>query len=212
MRTSRTIWLFVILVTSVPLLVYAGYRILDQRFSTLPVLGKSEIKNGITIHHTVADFSFTDQNGQQSGSAQWDDRIVVANFFFTTCPVICPKMTRNLTRVQNAVDKNSVLINSISVDPEKDSAERLKWYESRFAIRGTNWKLLTGDKKNIYRLARNSFMVVATDGDGGPEDFIHSEKLILIDRLKRIRGYYDGTSETETNKLIADIKKLQHEK
>ena len=212
MRTSRTIWLFVIRVTSVPLLVYAGYKVFDQRFSTLPVLGKSERKNGITIYHTVNDFSFTDQNGEQSGSAQWNDRIVVVNFFFTTCPVICPKMTRNLIRVQNAVDKNSVLINSISVDPGKDSAERLKWYESRFDIRGANWKLLTGDKKAIYRLARNSFMVVATDGDGGPEDFIHSEKLILIDRLKRIRGYYDGTSETDANKLIADIKKLQHEK
>ena len=96
MRTSRTIWLFVILVTSVPLLVYSVYKVFDQKFSTLPVLGKSERKNGITIYHTVNDFSFTDQNGEQSGSAQWNDRIVVVNFFFTTSEVLASHDIGNL--------------------------------------------------------------------------------------------------------------------
>ena len=90
-------------------------------------------------------------------------------------------------------------------------AAQIKKYADNFAINTTNWNLLTGDKREIYKLARNSFMLVATDGDGGPEDFIHSEKLVLIDKQKRIRGYYDGTGNKEAGQLINDIKKLKHE-
>ena len=106
---------------------------------------------------------------------------------------------------------NSVVLNSFTVDPERDSAAQLNKYADRFGIKTKKWDLLTGDKKEIYKLARNSFMIVATDGDGGPNDFIHSERLALIDKQKRIRGYYDGTSDKEVSHLINDIKKLKNE-
>ena len=121
-------------------------------------------------------------------------------------------MTSNLKRVQQAFGEGEILINSFSVDPQRDSAVQLKKYAEKFKINSANWQLLTGDKKDIYKLARNSVMIVATDGDGGPDDFIHSEKLVLIDKQKKIRGYYDGTSKKETDQLIYDIKKLIHEK
>jgi protein SCO1/2 len=97
------------------------------------------------------------------------------------------------------------------VDPERDNPGVLKNYAQRMKIETGNWDLLTGTKKDIYRMARNSFLAVATDGDGGPEDFIHSEKLVLIDKQKRIRGFYTGTSDQEVKQLIIDIKKLLHE-
>ncbi len=118
----------------------------------------------------------------------------------------------NMKKVQNAYNNDDkIVFTSFSVNPEADSAARLKKYVSQFNISTDNWDLLTGNKKEIYKLARNSFLVVATNGDGGPTDFIHSDKLILIDKQKRIRGYYDGTSEKETNDLIHDIKKLKNE-
>ncbi|RYG29073.1 MAG: SCO family protein, partial [Chitinophagaceae bacterium] len=139
-------------------------------------------------------------------------KIVVVDFFFTHCAAICPRMTAGVKQVQQAFSKDELHIASISVDPERDSVGRLRWYQEKFSIDPANWELLTGDKKEIYKMARNSFMVVATDGDGGPADFIHSEKLVLVDKQKRIRGYYNGTDEKEVRALIADIQKLKNEK
>jgi protein SCO1/2 len=114
--------------------------------------------------------------------------------------------------VQAAYANNEqLLLNSFSVDPTRDSVERLKTYANQFGI-GGNWNLLTGNKTDIYRLARKSFSVVATDGDGGDQDFIHTEKLVLIDKQKCIRGYYSGTADSDVQQLITDIKKLQNEK
>jgi protein SCO1/2 len=121
-------------------------------------------------------------------------------------------MTKNLITVQQSyINSDDLLLVSFSVDPERDSAKRLAEYAGKFSIDETKWQLLTGSKKEIYRLARKSFKVTATDGDGGADDFIHSNKLILIDTKKRIRGYYDGTDEKETTQLIKDIKKLENE-
>jgi protein SCO1/2 len=121
-------------------------------------------------------------------------------------------MTNSLKTVQEAYkDDPTILLHSISIDPERDSATQLRKYADQYEINTKNWSLLTGNKKDIYKMARNSFMIVATDGDGGPDDFIHSEKLVLIDTKKRIRGYYDGTSSKEVNQLIRDIKKLKNE-
>ncbi len=211
MKSNRVIWIFVLLVVSIPLLAFAGYYFFERKFSTLPILGKETKINGKTVQHTVSNFTLTDQNGKLVSAADWNNRIVVVDFFFTSCPTICPKMTANLQRVQESFGRDEVFINSFSVDPERDSASRLRWFATNRKIDGQNWKLLTGNKTEFYKLARNSFMIVATDGDGGPDDFIHSEKLVLVDRSRRIRGYYDGTSTTETDKLIADIKKLKHE-
>jgi protein SCO1 len=211
MKKRLTIGYFLALVFILPLLAYSGYLFFEQKFQKQPVYGKEEIINGQKIQHTIASFELINQDGIKKGIEDWDQKIVIADFFFTHCPVICPKMTVNLKRVQQSFSDDDILINSFSVDPQRDSAGQLKKYAEKFIINSANWQLLTGDKKDIYKLARNSFMIVATDGDGGPDDFIHSEKLVLIDKQKRIRGYYDGTSEKETDQLIHDIKKLKNE-
>ena len=153
------------------------------------------------------------QSGDVVNGDQWNNRIVIVDFFFTSCATICPDMTKSLRRVQEKYrNDKDVVITSFTVDPVSDSSPVLRDYAAQYGIANEQWQLLTGDKKEIYRLARNDFRVVATEGDGGPGDFIHSEKLILLDRSRRIRGYYDGTSEKEVNKLIKDIKKLRNEK
>jgi protein SCO1 len=113
-----------------------------------------------------------------------------------------------LSGCQVYANDKELLLTSFTVDPERDSVNRLRDYAAQKNIHG-NWLLLTGDKKQIYKLARKSFLVSATDGDGGPQDFIHSELLILVDRNKRIRGYYNGTVDNEVNELIRDIGRLQ---
>ena len=205
MKKRSTIGLFVMMVFILPATAWALLNLYERKMEALPIMGK-------TKDHRISDFTLTNQEGQAKSTSVWKNKIVVVNFFFTHCPVICPKMTNSLKRVSKVFENDqAVLINSFSVDPERDSAAQLKKYAGHFAINTNNWNLLTGDKREIYKLARNSFMLVATDGDGGPEDFIHSEKLVLIDKQKRIRGYYDGTSNKEAGQLINDIKKLKHE-
>jgi protein SCO1 len=205
MKKKSTIWSFAILVFALPAIAYALVSWYEKKVEALPVLGK-------TKEHRIADFNLTNQDKQIVTIAKWDNKIVVANFFFTHCPVVCPKMTTNLKKIHDAYnDKSNVLITSFTVDPERDSAVQLNKYAAQYKIDNSRWILLTGDKKEIYKLARNSFMITATDGDGGTNDFIHSEKLILVDTQKRIRGYYTGTDEKEVNQLINDIKKLMYE-
>ena len=204
MKRPLNIWLFLAAVIALPLSVFAVVDWYESSVQKLPVL--------IGKEHRIANYQLTDENNNLSTTNEWTNKIVVVNFFFTHCPVVCPKMTRNLKQMQAAFDGNKkLLIVSFSVDPERDSAARLKEFAQRFSINEGNWKLLTGSKKEIYSLARKSFQVIATDGDGGPDDFIHSDQLILMDTQKRIRGYYNGTEEKEITQLIKDIKKLEHE-
>lgn len=212
MRTKNSIFLMAALVFVVPFAAFAAMNWYTKKFSKLPVLGPVKKEGKKTLDHTIADFSFINQDNRQVTMANWKGKIVVADFFFTHCPSVCPAMTRNLQKVQTALQTDDeILINSFSVDPFRDSAAQLKSFSKRMKINNANWDLLTGDKQELYKLARNSFMIVATDGDGGPDDFIHSEKLVLIDKQQRIRGYYQGTSEKETERLIHDIKKLKDE-
>ena len=212
MKNHLTIKLFIAAVFVLPLSVYGIISWYEHNIQRLPVLGKPGISDGKEIQHTISSFSFIDQDGKILSEEKWKDKIVIADFFFTRCPSICPKMTMSLVRVQESFRKDkSILINSFTVDPEHDDAANLKKYAERFGIDARSWCLLTGDKKEIYKLARNSFLITASDGDGGPGDFIHSEKLVLVDRERRIRGYYDGTSRDNVSQLIHDIKKLKYE-
>jgi protein SCO1/2 len=198
MRANWKIWSFFIVVILTPVVVFGVVKWYEQMFNPLPVLGPKD--------HVVHDFNLKNQEGKAVNIDAWKGKIVVANFFFTHCPAICPKMVYQLKRVQ-AYSKKKIAIASFSVDPERDSVERLRHYAEQAGIKG-NWMLLTGDKKQLYRFARKELFIVATDGDGGPEDFIHSESLVLIDRNKKIRGYYKGTDAKEVDRLIRDISKL----
>lgn len=201
MKQKVTIWLFVAVVVLLPIAVFAVVKWYENHFSPLPVLGPE--------NHRVSNFLFEDQKGKTVSLTDWENKIVVANVFFTHCPSICPKMTYQLKRVQAYADKD-ILISSFSVDPGRDSIAKLRTYAEQFGIKD-RWHLLTGEKIALYRFVRKDLMIVATDGDGGPNDFIHSDNLVLIDPLKRIRGFYKGTDEKEVNRLIKDIKKLKAE-
>jgi protein SCO1 len=197
------IWLFMAVIVFLPMGVFAVVIWFEHSYTELPILGSKD--------HTIANFQLTNQYGAITSLQDWKRKITVDNFFFTHCPSVCPKMIRSLKKVQQQyAGDEEILINSFSVDPERDSVAQLKAYAQKLDIKN-NWQLLTGDKKEIYKLARKSFLVVATDGDGGPTDFIHSELLVLVDKEKRIRGYYNGTDEEEVNNLLKDINRLKKE-
>lgn len=162
--------------------------------------------------HKIAPFSLTNQNGLTVTEKDYMNKIYVADFFFTTCPSICPKMTENMGLIQeNIKTDNQVLLLSFSVTPEIDSVQQLKRYAIQKGVIDSKWNLLTGDKKEIYELARKSYLAVKSNGDGGEHDMIHTENFILVDPEKRIRGFYDGTDTNAMDELLSDIKVLQME-
>ena len=157
-------------------------------------------------YHTIADFSLTNQNGETITQDDYTDKIYIADFFFTTCPTICPIMTKNMASVQEKImDDPEVMLLSHSVTPQIDSVAQLKKYALEKGVVDAKWNLVTGNKKDIYELARKSYLAVKTDGDGGPYDMIHTENFILVDKQKRIRGFYDGTKEEDIQKLLEDL-------
>lgn len=166
-----------------------------------------------TSIHTIAPFSFINQNGKTITNKNVEGRIYVANFFFTNCTGICPKMMNNLKKVQQAFSNNKdVLILSHSVLPETDSISRLAAYANKFGISSRQWWLLTGNKDQIYSLARKSYFADEEIGyNKNSNEFLHTENCILVDKKGRIRGVYNGTLELEMNKLIEHIKILQLE-
>jgi len=197
---------------TIPVLVFAVTVWLQNKYEKLPVYNFSVPGQKEKVKHVVQPFSLYNQNGKIFSNKNIDNKIYVADFFFTSCTSICPTMTGNLKLVQDAFKNDTTIaLVSFSVDPETDTAQKLKWYAHVFKIDTVKWNLLTGTKREIYRLARESFYVSATDGDGGPNDFIHSDKFVLVDKQKQIRGYYTGTDKTSVEQLINDIKKLKDE-
>ena len=157
-------------------------------------------------YHTIADFSFTNQNGKTITQKDYEGKIYVADFFFTTCQTICPIMTTNMTEVQKAFSKNpKVMILSHTVTPEIDSVPVLKKYALKQNVDDSKWNMVTGDKKDIYYIARKSYLAVKT---GKPEemyDMVHTENFVLVDTKRRVRGFYDGTKKEDVQRLIEDI-------
>lgn len=192
------------------MIAYALMNWYENKYEKLPVYTSPSGKDNLLTQ--LSSFNFVNQDGRKLNSNDWNNKILVVDFFFTHCPSICPKMTKSLKQVSDNF-KNDTLIQLVSftVDPESDSSTQLKKYAARFDINSKHWNFITGDKKDIYKLARNGFAMVATDGDGGPDDFIHSDKIVLTDAKKNIRGYYEGTNADEIKKLITDIKKLENE-
>jgi protein SCO1/2 len=173
-----------------------------------PRLVDPTVRQAYGVHH-IKDFSLIDQNGDTVTLADARGKLILADFFFTTCGSICPKMGVQMARVQDAFPGNDrLLLLSHSVTPEIDSVPLLKAYGERYGADPARWRLMTGDRKQIYDLARTSYFACTEDGDGGPDDFVHTENFVLVDTLLRIRGFYDGTSPKDVDRAIADIAKL----
>lgn len=166
--------------------------------------------------HTIGNFSFVNQYGDSITHNDIAGKIYVTDYFFTTCGSICPKMTAQMSRVQGAFLNNpDVVLLSHTVWPEVDTVEQLMRYALEKGVRKDKWHLLTGSKEQLYELARKSYFVLkpaeADDVGDGNSDFIHTNNFVLVDRKRRIRGYYDGTSTEEVNHLIEDVKILLKE-
>ena len=161
-------------------------------------------------NHTIANFNLINQNGDNITQETYKDKIYIADFFFTRCPTICPIMTNNMAKIQNAfLTDNDVMLLSLSVTPKIDSVSVLKEYAINKGVIDKKWNVTTGDKKHIYNLARKSFFAVVEKGDGGLQDFIHTPNFILIDKKNQIRGIYDGTNDDDIKRIISDIKNLK---
>ena len=166
----------------------------------------------ISKYHTIADFSFTNQNGKTITEKDYEGKIYVADFFFTTCGSICPKMTTNLTAVQKAFANDpKVKLLSFTVFPETDSVPVLKAYAKKNQVNDAIWNLVTGDKKEIYTLARKSYLAVKLGKPSELYDMVHTENFVLVDTKKRVRGFYDGTNKEDIKRLIEDIAFLSTE-
>ncbi len=192
------------------------YSILKPK-ETLPIYQPAQVNSKLVDtsvahkikYHTISDYNLINQNGDIITQAFYDDKIYVADFFFTTCQSICPVMTKNMKKVQDKlINDKEILLLSHSVTPEIDSVEQLKRYAISHQINDDKWNLVTGDKKQIYNLARKSYLAVE-DNPIGEYDMIHTENFILIDKKNQIRGFYDGTLELEIARLLDDIEILK---
>ena len=170
--------------------------------------GKKVVKSG----HRIPSFSFIDQDGEVVSEKDIENKIAVIDYFFTTCQSICPIMSTQMERIANEFSNDpQLIILSHTVDPETDTVEVLRKYASLHAANSKQWKFLTGKKEDLYSLARKGYLLDAQEGNGGEEDFIHTQNFALIDTKRRIRGFYDGTDSVEVSKLIRDIKILKQE-
>lgn len=195
---------------TLPLLAYGIVHWTEKRYGELPLYGPNNVPvNAVKDAAQLPAFAFTDQDSITVTNTLLAGHITVANFFFTSCPVICPAMMQQIRRIQAA--DSSVLLLSFTVDPIRDTPSKLHTYAGKLPVTSRHWKLLTGDKKSLYYFARKGLYITATDGDGGEDDFIHSDNIVLLDKQQHIRGYYKGTSAAEVTTLLDDIKKLQHE-
>jgi len=169
-------------------------------------------KQDVTKGHRIDSFELTNQDGELVTEQDFDGYYYVSDFFFTTCPTICPSMSAQMQRVQDKYmyDEDFKIL-SHTVQPEVDSVQVLKEYSILYEANPEKWVFVTGDKKVIYDLARKSYFAAVTEGDSGPNDFIHTENFVLVDKEKRFRGFYDGTSEESVDQLLVDIEILSQE-
>jgi protein SCO1 len=178
----------------------------------LPIFGEREVVGIDTVYHTIAPFSFVDQDSSIITNDTFRDKIYVADFFFTTCRTICPIMKTQMLRVYEATSEMpDVLILSHTIDPEYDTVALLHDFANRLGVESKRWHFVTGVKDTIYKIAQTSYFATAMDDKTEPDGFIHSGAFLLIDKKQRIRGKYDGTKEEDVNRLIVDIKRLRRE-
>lgn len=190
-----------------------------HRFVKLPIFGEKEAVTKMvggketvdTLYHTIPAWSFTNQDGRTVSDKDYRGKIYVANFIFTSCPSICPKMTRQMLRLQWKMKEpafNEVMLLTHTVDPTTDTPERLKKYGEKNEANFEKWNFVTGDKQAIYELGVLGYLVSTQEDALAPGGFLHSEKFVLVDRLGRIRGFYDGTQTDEVDRCSDEIKLL----
>lgn len=192
-------------------------KVEDQN-SSLPILGnwhvnEIELEGKLiqdTIYHKIADFSFTNQEGREISNYTTDGKVYVADFFFTTCPTICPIMKTQMLRVYEAFkDEEQFMILSHTLDPEHDTVELLKEFGEKIGVNDDQtWQFLTGDQEKIFEIGQTSYLTTAMEDKNEPGGILHSGAFVLIDQKGRIRGVYDGTKEDQVNRLMRDIPKL----
>lgn len=163
-----------------------------------------------TIYATIPPFRFVNQYGDSTGSKELTGKIYVADFFFTSCPSICPVMQRNMLTVYNAFkDTADVKIVSFTIDPKYDTPPVLKKYADKLGVTGNSWSFLQGDRDTVYKLAQQNFLVGVKQDKAGPGGYVHDGLFILVDKEKRVRGSYDGTDPKQVAQLVDDIKTLK---
>ena len=202
----------IIIICSLLLVVFFTKNTEKQSFFKLPYYGKKQFNGKDSIFHTIPDFDLINQNGDIINRKNLEGKIYVADYFFTTCQSICPIMKKQMNRVyEKFKNDREVLLVSHTVNPEVDSVLTLKNYSKNLGIDDRKWIFLTGKKDLLYKLAREGYYLDASSGDGGPDDFIHTQNFALIDKSFQIRGYYDGTDSTDVNRLIKEIEILKSE-
>ncbi|MBI4932086.1 MAG: SCO family protein [Bacteroidetes bacterium] len=198
-----------------PALVYIFFSTGKHRMMHLSIFYPEDVKTTVvdgkektdTIYHTIPPFRFINQDGDTVTDKNFADKIYVADFFFTTCPTICPKMMFQMERVNAVTQKTpDFLIISHTVNPAHDSVPVLAEYSKLVHADSKKWMLVTGNKKDIYDIAIDGYKLAVEEDPRAPGGFLHSEMFVLVDKDKRIRGYYDGTDSAHVNKLINDIK------
>ena len=204
--------LFVVLSILSVIIIGLFYNVLNRK--TLPVFTPSMVNpemvdstiQYIANKHTIADFAFTNQNGKTITQNEYKGKIYVADFFFTTCGTICPMMTDNMVWLQEQIKDNpKVMLLSHSVTPDIDSVSVLKEYARKKGVIDAKWNLVTGNKKDIYYIARKSYLAGKTGNSSELYDMVHTENFVLVDQKRRVRGFYDGTKREEVEQLLKDI-------
>ncbi len=209
-------WVFFLILSGI--IITAIYQI-KKPTKVLPVYQPAQVSKELvdsTVqyvkkYHTIANFALVNQNGDTITQENYKNKIYIADFFFTTCQTICPKMTHNMAQIQEVIkDDPEVMLLSHTVTPDIDTVAQLKRYALQKGVIDRKWNLVTGDKKQIYNLARKSYLV-AKDVPYNPYDLVHTENFVLVDKKKRIRGFYDGTDPEAIKQLLEDLKTLKQE-
>lgn len=229
MKNLNKIWVLVVIASC--LVIACNTPVGDKpgaasnELKQLPYIGEHDVefvKKGDgeiipdTVYYTIPKFSFTNQDGKEVSHRDYQGKVFVADFFFTTCPSICPMLSSQMSRLQALTKKESlegdVMFLSHTVDPVHDLPDTLKKYGTELGADFSNWNFVTGSAEEIYWQAENGYMLTAFPSDSADGGFFHTDKIALIDREMHIRGLYDGTSTKEVDKLFEDLKLLVKEK
>jgi protein SCO1 len=190
----------------------AAFSCTKEKEKLLPIFGEREVEGSDTVYHTIAPFAFVDQDSSLVTNETFKKKIYVADFFFTSCRTICPKMKTQMLRIYDSIQNDpEVLILSHTIDPKHDTVALLHDFADRLGVKTDKWHFVTGNKDSIYNIAQTSYFATAMEDKSEPDGFIHSGAFLLIDKEQRIRGKYDGTKEDDVNRLLADIRRLKNE-